>query len=121
MEQDGLEYLARYLANKFIDKYPYLDHTYKLKDMDVHNHTVSSWVQSLSFGGLIKPSEYWTHQVKKMDKYFNKFNQNKFMDGKGTVRKTTKYINKKLGIISLNLVDICLPKNIYQNKIFKYN
>lgn len=58
----SLEYIAGYLAKKIKSSNPPLgDYTYKIKN---HNYHLPSWVQQLSYGGLIKPTPEWHKKVK---------------------------------------------------------
>lgn len=93
-EKDGLSYIAGYLAKKHKEIYPYLgDYLYK-KDT-AHNYCIPSWIQNLSFGCLTQPSEEWSQQVIKMDKYFQKMHKDEFCDLKEIVKRTTEYVAKK--------------------------
>lgn len=102
-EKDGLIYIAGYLAKKHLNEYPELgDYTYKSKEMqNMHSYGLPSWLQSLSFGGLIQPSVEWKSQVEKMEKYFQKFHGNKFKEGKGIVTRTYNYIARKMKNIEI--------------------
>ncbi|KAJ8974062.1 hypothetical protein NQ317_016199 [Molorchus minor] len=52
-ESDGLRYLAGYVAKKLLPKHPNLGDPTK----EIPNGTIPSWLQYLSFGGLIEPNE----------------------------------------------------------------
>jgi hypothetical protein len=60
---DALEYIAGYLAKKYKTGLQNLgDYTYKMSTD--HYYSIPSWVQQLSYGGLIKPSEQFSKKVK---------------------------------------------------------
>lgn len=78
-ENDGLMYVAGFLARKFQAKYPTLGtYTYKNEPQELHTYSVPSWVQSLSFGGLTEPSNSWANNVQLMNKYFIKYHKDSF-------------------------------------------
>ena len=59
---DTFEYLAGYLAKKYKETLPNLvDHTYKIKNDN--SYDIPSWVQQLSHGSPIKPTENWHNTV----------------------------------------------------------
>lgn len=67
---DAMEYISGYIAKKFQKEYPELgDKTYKIKISD-HAYNLPSWVQQLSFGGLIKPYSEFLNTVHKWNKHF---------------------------------------------------
>jgi hypothetical protein len=58
-EEDGLYYLAGWIAKKLKITHPHRGtFTYKLHDC------LPSWIKHLSFGGLIQPSESWQNEIK---------------------------------------------------------
>lgn len=92
---DGLIYLAGFLAKQNLTKRPYLvTFTHTTKDLTFH--AMPSWLQSLSFDGLIEPSSEWLSQVKIMEKYFQKYHKKQFQEGKNIIKRTTEYITKKM-------------------------
>ncbi|KAH0815893.1 hypothetical protein GEV33_006898 [Tenebrio molitor] len=94
---DGLIYLAGFLAKQNLTKHPYLGtFTHTTKDLTFHAYAMTSWLQSLSFGGLIEPSSEWLSQVKIMEKYFQKYHKKQFQEGKNIIKRTTEYITKKM-------------------------
>jgi hypothetical protein len=67
--EDALEYIAGYLAKKFKNAVADLgDFKYKFKSD--HAYNLLSWVQQLSYGGLIKPKHEWLEKIKKMEYLF---------------------------------------------------
>lgn len=105
-EKDGLSYIAGYLAKKHREKYPSLGtYTYETKDTtSLHTYAVPSWIQNLSYGGLIEPSETWLAQVMSMEKYFVKLHKETFSNPKKIVKNTSNYISNKLKDIPKDLV-----------------
>lgn len=91
--RDALEYIAGYLAKKFRKEMPTLgDFTYKLQD---DSYNLPSWVQQLSFGGLVKPTATWLEKIVKWNKYFEIFHGSLHRKGPEVVRKLTLKIKKK--------------------------
>ena len=105
-EKDGLIYIAGYLGKRHLTKYPHLGQfTYKTDEAtSLHSYNMPSWLQSLSYGGLVQPSNEWVEQVNTMESYFQKFHKNKFKRGKGIIARTGKYIRKYLNDIPPELV-----------------
>jgi hypothetical protein len=69
------------LAKKFKNAVADLgDFTYKFKSDHAYNN-LASWVQQLSYGGLIKPKYEWLEKIKKWNTYFEKFHGNSFRKG----------------------------------------
>lgn len=106
-EKDGLAYIAGYLAKKHRDSHPDLGkYTYTLNEsINQHNYShFPSWIQNLSFGGLIQPSDEWLDHVTKMDKYFQKFHKDTFYFKKNIIKKTAEYILSKVKDVPKELV-----------------
>lgn len=115
-ERDGLIYIAGFLAKKHKTQYPHLgEYSHITKEaFNFHSYArCPSFIQNLSYGGLIEPSEEWKQQVFKMDKYFQKFHKDKFSVKKEIVKKTTEYICSKLVDIPKELV-----KSFSQQRMF---
>lgn len=104
-ERDGLIYIAGFLAKKHKEKYPELGkYTYETQNTNLHDYTLPSFLQHLSFGGLMDPSEEWKAKVFKMDKYFQKFHNDSFMVKKNIVEKTTDYLSTKIADVPEELL-----------------
>lgn len=90
-ELDGIEYLAGWIAFKFKETHPELGkHTYKLPA------SAPSWVQHLSFGGLMRPSPSWFQDARKMERMFTNFHKESFRSKKNIVKRLTHIILKKI-------------------------
>lgn len=68
------------------------DFTYKLNND--HSYNIPSWVQQLSFGGLIKPSSEKLQKIKIYNAYFE-YHENSIRRGPRVVSKLTNKIKKK--------------------------
>jgi hypothetical protein len=104
-ESDELIYLPGFLAKQNLTKRPYLvTFTHTTKDLTFH--AMPSWLQSLSFDGLIEPSSEWLSQVKIMEKYYQKYHKQQFQEGKNIIKRTTEYTKKmnKPNIITDELI-----------------
>lgn len=100
---DALEYIAGYLAKKHKENQPELgDFTYKVKSD--HSYNIPSWVQQLSFGGLIKPSLEWLNKVKKWNFYFEKYANDIIKLGPGVVKKLANKIKRKEDNIPFKII-----------------
>ena len=83
---DAFEYIAGFIAKKFKSSNSELgDYTYKIKAD--HSYTLPSWVQQLSFGGLIKPSSAFLEKIKMWNKFFELYHGD-------YVRKDTLVVKK---------------------------
>jgi hypothetical protein len=71
-ENDGLVYLLGYLAKKHLKENPEFGcYTHQSNEsLNLHSYVLPSWIQSLSFGGLIPPSQICITKVKKNDYVF---------------------------------------------------
>lgn len=95
---DALEYIAGYIAKKFKDKYPDLgDYTHQLL-LTEHQYNLPSWVEHLSYGGLIKPKRSWLQKVKKMNKYFLKYHGPQLEKKHSVTKQLSNFIYQKENI-----------------------
>ncbi|KAK3923436.1 Transposable element P transposase [Frankliniella fusca] len=75
MKGDGIQYLAGWVAFKFKKEFPDLGTPTRLvKSGDMNNNQLPTWVQQLSFGGLMQPSSAWLEKAHLMESIFNKLN-----------------------------------------------
>lgn len=96
-ENDGLEYLAGYIAKKFKNTHNLGYCTYK--NTNEHCYAIPNWLQHLSFGGLIQPSKQWMKQVHIMEKKFNQFHgKTSIKSGQNIVKRTTNFLANTLNI-----------------------
>lgn len=94
LSNDALEYIAGYLAKKFKDNVPNLgQYTYTIRTE--HNYNLPSWVQQLSYGGLIKPDDAFLKTIKKWNRYFEKFHGDSHKKGTGIVKKLASKIKRR--------------------------
>lgn len=91
---DSLEYIAGYLAKKFQNSIPNLgDYTYQIRTD--HSYNLPSWVQQLSYGGLVKPKPEWFKKIVKWNTYFEKFHGDSFRKVPSLVQSLALKIKKK--------------------------
>jgi hypothetical protein len=92
---DAFEYIAGFIAKKFKNTHPQLgDFTYRIKSDNAYS--LPSWVQQLSFGGLIKPSTDFLTTIKRWNKYFEIFHgENKLRKKPLVVKKLALKIKKR--------------------------
>lgn len=121
---DALEYIAGYLAYKYKKTLPNLGlHTYKIKR---DNYSIPSWVQQLSYGGLIKPTGSWLKKIKKWNRYFLIYHGQDIRKGPDVSKKLAKMIFKKEKELPYSLVqNFCKLRTIirmnFQNLKAKLN
>jgi hypothetical protein len=100
---DALEYIAGYLAKKYKTGLPNLgDYTYKMSTD--HYYSIPSWVQQLSYGGFIKPSEQFSKKVKKWNLYFQSYHGESFRKGQRVVQNLAKKIFKTETTLPFQLI-----------------
>jgi hypothetical protein len=115
-ESDELIYLPCFLAKQNLTKHPYLGtFTHTTKDLTFHTYAMPSWLQSLSFGGLIEPSSEWLSRVKIMEKYYQKYHKQQFQEGKNIIKRTTEYTKKmnKPNIITDELISAFSRQRVF--------
>jgi hypothetical protein len=115
-ESDELIYLPGFLAKQNLTKHPYLGtFTHTTKDLTFHTYAMPSWLQSLSFGGLIEPSSEWLSRVKIMEKYYQKYHKQQFQEGKNIIKRTTEYTKKmnKPNIITDELISAFSRQRVF--------
>lgn len=78
-----------------------------------HDYAVPSWVQHLSFGGLIKPSDKWMSDVKSMETLFQAFHGQNILKGKNVILKTIKFIKMNSSDIEEKLIQIFVRQRLY--------
>ena len=94
-EDDGIRHFAGWLAKIYAKKYPNLgNHT---KDLVIkNNRTQPSWVQMLSYGGLIEPAEFFVKMVKLLECEFNKYHGEKDIKrGRNVTANFELYVKKQ--------------------------
>ncbi|KAG5860697.1 hypothetical protein JTB14_020641 [Gonioctena quinquepunctata] len=104
VEEDGLNYLSGWLARKFNETYPEMgDYTYMLK-REEHSYRKPSWVDELSYGGLLESSNELLKKIRILEMHFEKINKKRFF--------SKKFIFKRMFLNLKNVVD--LPEEITQ-------
>jgi hypothetical protein len=71
-------------------------------------YSILSWVQQLSYGGLIKPSEQFSKKVKKWNLSFQSYHGESVRKGHGVLQNLAKKIFKTETTLPLQLIkDFC--------------
>lgn len=71
-EQDGVEYAMGYIARSVLKDNPQMGkYTYKIKDSSEEGLNKENYVEDLSSGGLVQPSEDWMTTADQMESLFN--------------------------------------------------
>ena len=103
MERDGLEYLAGWVAYKH-KKVSWLGQPTREGANKSYAH-LPSWVQQLSFGGLMQPSSEWLSAAEKMEDIFNKFHGEKnICKGPNTVQRCVNKILVEITSVAKEVV-----------------
>ena len=89
MTLDAVEYLAGWLAKKYRSKIPEIGCTTTEfnKSTCCHDYAIPSWINHLSYGGLIIPSNDLKKIIFRVETLFNKFTKNQIPKGSGVVKK----------------------------------
>jgi len=66
VEEDGVEYLAGWVARKYIKDFP--DLLANIQHEDHNQIQIPTWLSHLSFSGLTIPSSQWLDMVRKIEK-----------------------------------------------------
>lgn len=100
MVQDAVEYLAGWVAKTFRLKFPELGSTtteqHLNKSSHGHDYGVLPWINHLSYGGLIVPSDEFKNNIFRIERLFNKITKHKIPEGQGVVKNLTKKIFKRM-------------------------
>lgn len=102
---DAFEYIAGFIAKKFKSTHPHLgDFTYKIKSDRAYN--LPSWVQQLSFGGLIKPSADFLKTIKQWNKYFQVYHGDNNLRKEPLIVKNLALKIKKRETLSFDIINL---------------
>jgi hypothetical protein len=110
IEEDGLRYLAGYIIRKHSKTTP---HILKFRaGIQEHNYQKPSWVNHLSYGGLIDPCDTLVTKLKFAENFFLKFVGNGIPKGKHIVKNTSSQV-----CAAMNQDEIQLDESIIQTYV----
>lgn len=116
-EEDGLEYLAGWVAKKLKNTHPHLgNYTYQTHKENIHNYSLPNWLSFLSFGGLTQPSDEFLNQCKELNKLFVKY----FGKNINYKKNILKKIVEKIKSVT-NIDEIIIKKFILQRIYIRIN
>lgn len=112
-EQDGLSYIAGYIAKKFREEHPHLgDYTYKKKAE--HDYGIPSWIQHLSFGGLTEPSETWMTSFSAIERLFVEYHgKTGFKKERNVIKRTALYISKVVKDVPVDVIHATVRTRLF--------
>ncbi|CAI6371569.1 unnamed protein product [Macrosiphum euphorbiae] len=96
MTKDAVEYLIGWVAKKYRKKYPELGSTTYVLGNTCHDYTLPTWVQHLSYGGLIVPSSNFKNLILRCEKLFIKFTKGQIPTGRYIVKQLTNKIYNRV-------------------------
>lgn len=100
-ESEGLKYIAGYVARKFLKDRPDIGSGTK----DINHREIPSWLQYLSFGAPIEPSDSFFNSIKQLEEQFNKFHGKKRIRcGKNVVKRTARFLSKKCDTLDSDVI-----------------
>jgi hypothetical protein len=95
MIRDAVEYLAGWIAKKYRIKFPEFGcstiQVYTSRGID-HNYQLPTWIEHLSYEGLIVPSNYSKTKMFRIEKLFRTFTKQKIPKEPGVVEQLTQTI-----------------------------
>lgn len=95
-EEDGLHYLAGWIAKKLRKSHPELgNYTSKVQ---YNNKILPSWIKHLSFGGLVEPSNEWKNKITELENNFKKYFGNEVIHMRNTTRILVNNIKKSVDV-----------------------
>lgn len=101
MQENAIEYLAGWIAKKYRLQFPELGSTTTQCDSvqkQGHDYTIPTWVNHLSYGGLIVPSLEFKNTTLRIERLFNKITKYKIPKGAGVLKLLTKKILRRMVI-----------------------
>jgi len=100
MSRDALEYLAGWVAKKYKLQFPELGSTTTLynaaQNENGHDYTMPSWINHLSYGGLILPSHNFKTHIFRIERLFKKITKQQIPKGPKVVKNLSKKIIKRM-------------------------
>lgn len=98
MDNDAVEYLAGWVAKKHRFNIPGIGSTTtqvnknNIKNTLGHDYEIPSWINHVSYGGLIEPSSEFKKIIFRIERLFNKFTKNTINKGPNIVKQLTNKI-----------------------------
>lgn len=103
LEENGLKYLAGWVAKKHFKSYPNLDLVDKEKD---HIYTLPSWAKFLSYGGYTVPSTFFSSEIQKFNTVFLKYLPDKTLTNEcNIVRNLSHKIFQENDLIPMEIIE----------------
>lgn len=94
MEENAIEYLAGWIAKKYRLQFPELGSTTtqcnSVQNIQGHDDTIPTYVNHLSYGGLIVSSLEFKNTTLRIERLFNKITKNKIPKWAGVLKPLTK-------------------------------
>lgn len=100
-------------CKKFIRKYPKLGHFTQPKCIHFLNDNAPNWIQQISFGSLVEPSDNFYQKVLNYEEASREFNGNQINREPQVIQKLSKFIFKKYGDISEDVLTAYVRQRTY--------
>lgn len=135
-ESDGMEYANGFIARSLLTDYPTLaNQTCTVTDASEEGMNKENYVQDLSYGRLLQPTDAWSDRANKLDNYFNYMHNStdkiEFRNKKDVAKRTilqfkhrfpeipdkilSTYTNRRINIRVKHM-----QKRLQETKIHKY-
>jgi len=113
VETECVEYVAGYIAHRFICKYPYL------KDEDVNSEKHISWIKHLSKGNLTIPSKPLVNAAHVLEPMFIELHGEALSNRPNIIKHLSKKLEIKFKNLQLEVLKclVCTRTFIRMNKI----
>jgi len=102
LELDATEYLAGWVAKKYKLQFPELGSTTttvnSIQKTHGHDYLVPSWINRLSYDGLIIPCDDFKIKIFRVEKIYRKITKQQIPKGPGVVKNLTKKILSRMEI-----------------------
>lgn len=102
LELDATEYLAGWVAKKYKLQFPELGSTTttvnSIQITHGHDYSIPSWINRLSYGGLIITSNDFKIKMFRIEKLYRKITKQQIPKGPGVVKNLTKKMLSRMEI-----------------------
>lgn len=96
MTNDAIEYLIGWVAKKFRSKFSELGSITTVIGKSVHDYSLPTWVNRLSYGGLIVSSSNFKKLILRCEQLFIKFTKGQIPKGCYVVKQLTNKIYNRV-------------------------
>lgn len=119
-ELDGQNYVQGYMAKSLMKNHDWTgNYTYQLESGTEQQFGKENYVEDLSRGGLVQPSEQWEELAEQMEDYFNHIHnlgkdkeEPGFRDSKNVCKKSIQKMTKQFPDVPADVIETFVKKRI---------